>query len=45
MEKLVLVFDKGYKFKGWKYTEQRHTLTEQARRIFLNDNDYKVIEI
>ena len=40
-----LLFDKGYKFKGWKYTEQRHTLAEQARRIFLNDNDYKVIEI
>lgn len=40
-----LLFDKGYKFKGWKYTEQRHTLAEQARRIFLNDNDYKIIEI
>lgn len=39
-----LLFDKGYKFKGWKYTEQRHTLAEQARNIFVN-SDYKIIEI
>ena len=39
-----LLFDKGYKFKGWKYTEQRHTLAEQARNIFAN-SDYKIIEI
>lgn len=39
-----LLFDKGYKFKGWKYTEQRHTLAEQARNIFVN-LDYKIIEI
>lgn len=39
-----LLFDKGYKFKGWKYTEQRHTLAEQARNIFAN-SDYKNIEI
>lgn len=39
-----LLFDKGYKFKGWKYTEQRHILAEQARNIFAN-SDYKIIEI
>lgn len=39
-----LLFDKGYKFKGWKYTDQRHTLAEQARNIFAN-SDYKIIEI
>lgn len=39
-----LLFDKGYKFKDWKYTEQRHTLAEQARNIFVN-SDYKIIEI
>lgn len=39
-----LLFDKGYKFKGWKYTDQRHTLTEEARNIFAN-SDYKIIEI
>ena len=39
-----LLFDKGYKFKGWKYTEQRHILAEQARNIFVNSN-YKIIEI
>lgn len=39
-----LLFDRGYKFKGWKYTEQRHTLAEQARNIFVN-SDYKIIEI
>lgn len=39
-----LLFDKGYKFKGWKYTEQRHTLAEQARNIFANSG-YKIIEI
>ena len=39
-----LLFDKGYKFNGWKYTEQRHTLAEQARNIFVN-LDYKIIEI
>ena len=39
-----LLFDKGYKFNGWKYTEQRHTLAEQARNIFVN-SDYKIIEI
>lgn len=39
-----LLFDKGYKFKDWKYTEQRHTLAEQARNIFVN-SDYKTIEI
>ena len=39
-----LLFDKGYKFKGWKYTEQRHILAEQARNIFVN-LDYKIIEI
>ena len=40
-----LLFDKGYKFKGWKYTEQRHTLAEQARKIFSKDSNYKIIEI
>ena len=40
-----LLFDKGYKFKGWKYTEQRHTLEEQARKIFSKDSNYKIIEI
>lgn len=39
-----LLFDKGYKFKDWKYTEQRHTLAEQARNIFANSG-YKIIEI
>ena len=39
-----LLFDKGYKFKGWKYTEQRHILAEQARNIFAS-SDYKIIEI
>lgn len=39
-----LLFDKGYKFKGWKYTEQRHILAEQARNIFVNSG-YKIIEI
>lgn len=39
-----LLFDKGYKFKGCKYTEQRHTLAEQARNIFAN-SDYKIIKI
>ena len=39
-----LLFDKGYKFKGWKYTDQRHTLAEEARNIFAN-SDYKIIEI
>lgn len=39
-----LLFDKGYKFKDWKYTEQRHILAEQARNIFVN-SDYKIIEI
>lgn len=40
-----LLFDKGYKFKDWQYTEQRHILAEQARKIFLKDNNYKIIEI
>lgn len=40
-----LLFDKGYKFKDWKYTEQRHTLAEQARKIFSKDSNYKIIEI
>mgnify|MGYP000016130235 FL=1 len=40
-----LLFDKGYKFKDWKYTEQRHILAEQARKIFLKDSNYKIIEI
>ena len=39
-----LLFDKGYKFKDWKYTEQKHILAEQARNIFVN-SDYKIIEI
>ena len=39
-----LLFDKGYKFKSWKYTEQRHILAEQARNIFAS-SDYKIIEI
>lgn len=39
-----LLFDKGYKFKGWKNTDQRHTLAEEARNIFAN-SDYKIIEI
>ena len=39
-----LLFDKGYKFKGWKYTDQRYTLAEEARNIFAN-SDYKIIEI
>ena len=40
-----LLFDKGYKFKDWQYTEQRHILAEQARKIFLKDSNYKIIEI
>lgn len=40
-----LLFDKDYKFKDWKYTEQRHILAEQARKIFLKDSNYKIIEI
>lgn len=40
-----LLFDKGYKFKDWKYTEERHILAEQARKIFLKDRNYKIIEI
>lgn len=39
------LFDKGYKFKDWQYTEQRHILAEQARKIFLKDSNYKIIEI
>ena len=40
-----LLFDKGYKFKDWQYTEQRHILAEQARKIFLKGSNYKIIEI
>ena len=34
-----LLFDKGYKFKDWQYTEQRHILAEQARKIFLKGSN------
>lgn len=40
-----LLFYKGYKFKDWQYTEQRHILAEQARKIFLKGSNYKIIEI